>query len=117
MNQLENAFGDNDSSESKNGIPNPVVILGQPSTVWLGPKYDETQKGEGQNHGDHKDCNNRKQPTWEMINRQIQQNMAGNVSVLKEMVSGLERGETRMELFGTATDHLHQKIVFCFYRL
>ena len=30
--------------------------------------------------------------------------MAGNVRVLKEMVSGLERGQTRMEMFGTITD-------------
>ena len=30
--------------------------------------------------------------------------------ILKEMVSGLERGQTRMDIFGTTTDKLHQKI-------
>ena len=106
MNQLDNAFGDNNNN---NGVPNPVVIMGQNPSVWLGPNYDEEAQKNGEQKANGNE-NNMNPQTWETINRQIQQNMIGNVSVLKEMVSGLERGETRMELFGTATDHLHQKI-------
>ena len=31
-------FGDNNNN---NGVPNPVVIMGQNPSVWLGPNYDE----------------------------------------------------------------------------
>ena len=102
MNQLESAFGGHDGAPS-NSTSSPVVIIGENPGVWLGPNYDKD-----------KNPTNEKQKegvaSWEMVNEQIRQNMAGNVRVLKEMVSGLERGQTRMDMFGTTTDKLHQKI-------
>ena len=102
MNQLESAFGSHDDAPSS-GVSSPVVIIGENPDVWLGPNYD---KDEGSQNEKQKEG----VASWEMVNEQIRQNMAGNVRVLKEMVSGLERGQTRMDMFGTTTDKLHQKI-------
>ena len=77
MNQLDNAFGDNNNN---NGVPNPVVIMGQNPSVWLGPNYDEEAQKNGEQKANGNE-NNMNPQTWETINRQIQQNMIGNVSL------------------------------------
>ena len=70
MNQLDNAFGDNNNN---NGVPNPVVIMGQNPSVWLGPNYDEEAQKNGEQKANGNE-NNMNPQTWETINRQIQQN-------------------------------------------
>ena len=106
MNQLESAFGGHDGAPSSSPS-SPVVIIGENPDVWLGPNYD---KDKNPTNGEQKEG----VASWEMVNEQIRQNMAGNVRVLKEMVSGLERGQTRMDMFGTTTDKTNDLNTMCF---